>query len=63
MKFKLQVKTKQGWKDAYWDYPKAEQPMTFNRKEEAIQARMKKFGIGAMHFVRAVTPSNRKFIL
>ncbi|KKN77108.1 hypothetical protein LCGC14_0363040 [marine sediment metagenome] len=61
--FKLQVKTKQGWQDAYYDYPHAKRPMSFDKKEEAITARMKKFGIGSKHFTRVVTPKGRKFIL
>lgn len=61
--FKLQVKTKNGWNDAFWDYPHAQRPMTFDRKEEAITARMKKFGIGSSNYTRIVTPSNRKLII
>jgi len=61
--FKLQVKTQQGWKDAHWDFPKAEHPMVFEKKGEAIIARMRRFGIGARHFTRIVTPSGRKYLI
>ena len=62
-KFRLQIKTSQGWKDAHWDYPHNKKPMTFERKGDAITNRMKRFGIGAKHFTRVVTPSSRKIIL
>ena len=61
--FKLQVKTKQGWQDAYYDYPKAERPMVFDKKEEAIATRIRRFGLGAQHYTRVVTPKGRKFLM
>lgn len=61
--FKLQVKTKQGWQDAHWDFPHNKRPMDFDKKEEALTARMKRFGIGAQHYTRIVTPKGRKFLM
>ncbi|KKL56590.1 hypothetical protein LCGC14_2243890 [marine sediment metagenome] len=62
-KFKLQLKTKQGWKDAHYDFPHNKKPMTFEKKGDAITARMKKFGIGSKHYTRVVTPQGRKFLM